>query len=569
MLRDMVKDRVRTALDALQASRPDMHPGPVDFEITRPKRPEHGDFSTNAAMVMAAQFRRRGEKIAPRGLAEALVAHLPADGLIARHEVAGPGFINLSIDPRWYRTQCAAIVAHPEAVGRLELGQGRHYQVEFVSANPTGPLHFGGARNAVLGDALARVFEAAGYRVQREFYVNDAGSQFHQFVESLWTACRQRQGLPAQFPEDGYSGAYIHDYAARLEERMGTEPAGLPREEAVGRIWDAARDIVLEDVRSELELIDIRFDRWFREQTLHAGGHVQAAIRHLTEAGAVYEKDGARWFAASRHGSDQDVVLVRSNGAPTYFAADVAYHRDKFVTRGFDRVVNVWSVDHQGHIPRMKALMRALDLDESRLYILLYDLVKLVRDGVEVSMSKRAGNFLTLREVVAEVGSDAVRFLLLTRSPESVLEFDLEKAIAQDQDNPVYFVQYSHARLCSIQARAAAAGIPPVEGRRLEEIMTALLEHPMELELMKTLLELEEEMRRAMARYSPHNLTYYAVRIASRINAFYRDCRVVDANRVELSQARLALCEAARIVLARVLFLLGVTAPVSMQPKGD
>ena len=566
MLRDIVRQKVQAALEAGNAAQDWNLADPIAFDVSQPKRPEHGDFSTNVALVLAAHLRSQERKCNPRAIATAIMQLIPQEGPVAACEVAGPGFINLHIDPAWYREQCARIVCRPETTGQLDLGQQRSFQVEFVSANPTGPLHFGGARNAVLGDALARVLEASGFEVQREFYVNDAGAQFDLFVASLWTSFHRLRGHPMPFPEGGYTGAYMQAYARILESRLDVDLAALSRAEALATIRPLALAIVLDDVRDEIALLDITFDEWFREQTLHDSGAVEAGIRHLSRLGYTYRRDGALWFAASRlEGNDQDVVLVRSSGEPTYFAADVAYHRNKLEVRKFAQVINVWSVDHQGHIPRMKALVAALGHDPDRLRIVVYDLVKLVRDGQEITMSKRAGQFLTLREVVAEVGKDAVRFMLLTRAPESLIEFDLAQVVAQNQDNPVYFVQYSHARLCSIRMRARDLGIPiPQEAAAIQSLMQAHLGHATELELMKTLLALDSEIETALHRCSPHNLTYYAIRIASSINAFYRDCRVADPERQQLSQARLLLCEAARIVLARVLDLIGVHAPETM-----
>lgn len=565
-LRALIRAEAQAAVTACVAAQQWPWDGRLAFDVMRPPRPEHGDFSTNAALVLASALRKQGVNMAPRRIAEALLAAWPTEGVVRDRTVAGPGFVNMTVNPDWYRSWCADVVAAPERAGRLARGQGQKVQVEFVSANPTGPLHFGGARNAVLGDALARVLEAAGYAVQREFYVNDAGTQFELFVASLWAAYRQRLGQPHEFPPEGYAGAYMHAYAAQVEAQFGDALARRPEAEALEALSETARAIVLGDLEAEIGLLSIRFDRWFRERALHADGRVREAIARLTAAGATYEKDRALWFTASRYpGADQDVVLVRSTGEPTYFAADVAYHCDKLETRGFDRVIDVWSVDHQGHIPRMKAMLHALGLDTDRLHIVLYDLVKLVQDGQEVPMSKRSGHFLTLREVVAEVGPDAVRFMLLTRAPESVIEFDLDQAKAQDPDNPVYFVQYSHARLCSIQARARQAGLEaPRAAEDAAAQMRAHLRHPAEWALMKELANLPEEIEAAVKRHSPHNLTYYAMRLASGVNAFYRDCRVLDPDNRPLTQARLALCAAARIVLARVLFLIGVQAPESM-----
>lgn len=562
----LVRHEVLSAVQACAAQRGWNVAADTDIEVGRPNRPDFGDFSTNAALTLAAQLRRQSVSVPPRTVAAQIVACWPAESVLTARDIAGPGFINLTVDPDWFRARTAQILIAPERVGTLAMGRGRSCQVEFVSANPTGPLHFGGARNAVLGDTVARILDAADYRVQREFYVNDAGSRFDVFVESLRAAYLQHHGYDATVPVDGYGGAYMRDYAKTLTDAVGNQWVDTPLPEALALLRPIALEIVLADVRDEVSRIGVYFDRWFREQTLHDAGEVQAGIDRLAEAGATYEKDGAVWFAASRYaGMDQDIVLVRSNGTPTYFAADVAYHRDKFEKRGLDRVIDVWSVDHQGHVPRMKAVMQALGLEPERLHIVLYDLVKLARQGVEVTMSKRSGQFLTLREVVAEVGADAVRFMLLTRAPESALEFDLEAVKAQNQDNPVYFVQYSHARLCSILKRAAEAGlVVPTGDADIEGLVRTQLQHAAEMDLMKTLLSFDEELELAVNRLSPHNLPYYAVRIASTVNAFYRDCRVLDAQNPERTRGRLLLCTASRIVLARVLRLLGVTAPEAM-----
>lgn len=563
-LRQEIQARVAAALAACNAEHEWNLPAELAFEVTRPRNPDHGDFSANVAMTAAAALRKSGVNLPPREVAAQIADRLPKDGAMAEVDVAGPGFLNLKVAPAWFWDRVADTVLHPSRTGRLDVGQGRRIQVEFVSANPTGPLHFGGARNAVLGDGLARVMEACGYSVQREFYVNDAGAQFDLFVQSLLAACVQLHGGRAEFPPDGYRGAYMHEYAAAACERLGTDWLA-DAEGAADALRGPALDIVLEDVRSEISLLGIEFDQWFSERGLHESGQVEAAIARLADQDAVYRAEGAVWFAASRYeGNDQDVVLVRSNGAPTYFAADAAYHWDKLRTRGFDRVLNVWSVDHQGHVPRMQALVEAMGLDRAKLKIVLYDLVKLVRDGNEVAMSKRSGSFLTLREVVAEVGADAVRFMLLTRAPESVVEFDLARAVEQNPENPVYFVQYSHARLCSILVRAQAEGLLLPDADDIHGHLRTHLGHPAELELARLLTELGDQLLAALERSSPHNLTYYAMRIASAVNGFYRDCRVLDRSRPGLSGARLCLCDAARIVLARILHLLGVHAPASM-----
>ncbi|MCC9076413.1 arginine--tRNA ligase [Litorilinea aerophila] len=567
MLRDQLKELIQQAIQAAQAdgSLPTFDLPPV--EVMRPKQPEHGDYSSNVALVAASAIRQAtGDKVNPRQIAQAIVEHLPSSEIIGEVSLAGPGFINIRLAEGWLQQQVATIVEAGDAYGNIQRGQGQRWQVEYVSANPTGPIHYGGARNAVLGDTLANVLEAAGYEVQREFYVNDAGTQFQLFAESLYARYAQLFGQDVPLPEGGYPGEYMIDYARKIQERVGDRLLHLDREQAIAEIKQLGRELIIEELKAELRRIGVEFDNWFSEQSLHDEGLVEEALRYLEEKGDLVRRDGAVWFRASRYANNQkDEVVIRSNGAPTYFASDIAYHYDKFLRRKFDRVVNVWAVDHQGHVPRMAAMMEAFGLDPNRLVILMYDLVKLVRDGQEVKLSKRAGNLLTINDVVDEVGADALRFNLLTRSPEATIEFDLDLAVAQSNENPVYYVQYSHARICSILARAQEEGFD-VSGPVTDEdrAVLSLLTHPSELALIRKLLELEEQIDLAVDKLSPHNLPYYAIDLARIFNAFYRDCKVVDPENPALSRARLLLSRATRIVLAKVLRLMGVRAPESM-----
>lgn len=568
MLRDIVQQLIADAVQAAQAdgSLPDLPELEVPM-VARPKQADHGDYSSNVALVAAAAVKKAtGAKANPRQIGQAVLDHLPASGLIAGAELAGPGFINLRLADGWLQQQIPAIIAAGERFGNIDRGQNARWQVEYVSANPTGPLHFGGARNAVLGDTVANVLEAAGYDVQREFYVNDGGNQFRLFAESLYVFYLRHFGQEADVPEGGYPGAYMADYAAQIVAEEGDRFLSMDRDAAVAEMVQSGRRIVLANLADQLAGIDVVFDNWFSEQSLYDEGLVEQSIAYLRERGDVDEHDGAVWFLASKYPKcEKDEVLVRSNGTPTYFAADIAYHYDKFIRRKFDRVVNVWAVDHQGHVPRMAAMMNAFGLDPERLVILMYDMVKLIRDGQEVKMSKRAGSFLTLEEVVEEVGADPVRFMLLTRSPESTVEFDLTLAVAQSNDNPVYYIQYSHARICSILEKAVNDGIPvPGADDVAAHELLALLVHPSELALIRKMLELEEQIDLAVDKLSPHNLTYYAMELASVFNGFYRDCKVVDADQPTLSQARLLLSQAARTALARVLTLMGMNTPESM-----
>ena len=566
MIRDSLRVLVHAALEAAQAdgSLPAFEVPSV--EIQRPKQADHGDYSTNVAMVAAAAARKIDPSRAnPRQIAQAIVDHLPPSTLLGATELAGPGFINLRLSDQWLQEQVVTTIEAGTSVGNIDRGHGQHWQVEYVSANPTGPVHYGGARNGVLGDALANVLEAAGYNVQREFYINDGGNQFNHFAATLYARYMQQLGHDEPLPEQGYPGEYMIDYAKRVITQVGDRLAALPKAEAIIELKTLGREIVLEDLHNETGSIGIEYDNWFSEQSLYDQGLVEQALDYLDQRGELVRRDGAIWFQASKYPkNEKDEVVVRSNGVPTYFASDIAYHYDKFIRRGYDRVVNVWGVDHQGHVPRMAAMMQAFGLDPSRLTILMHDLVKLIRDGQEVKISKRAGNLITIRDVVDEVGADAVRFNLLTRSPESTLEFDLDLAVAQSNENPVYYVQYSHARICSILARAEEEGFATTELPADAVATVALLTHPAELALIRKMLELEEQIELAVDKLSPHNLTYYAIELARTFNAFYRDCKVVDPEHPPLSQARLLLSRATRVVLAKVLALIGVRAPESM-----
>ncbi len=574
MVRDRLKEQIRSAVESAQRTGA-LPPFEIpQFDVLRPKQAEHGDYSSNVAMVAAAAARKAGgAQSNPRAIAQAIadqiaLASATSTGagstdapLIGSVEIAGPGFLNIRLADGWLQAQVPAIIAAGAAFGNSDRLAGQRWQVEFVSANPTGPIHYGGARNAVLGDALAGVLQAAGANVQREYYVNDGGSQFKWFLETLYARYMNLFGHPVAIPEQGYVGEYVIGYAQLVRDDVGDALVSMDRAAALVALRPLGRAIVLADLERELGRMGVHFDNWFSEQSLYDEGLVQQSLDYLDARGELERRDGAVWFKASAYpGCDKDEVVVRSTGSPTYLAGDIAYHYDKFVRRGFDKVVNVWAVDHQGHVARMAAVMRALGMDPDRLIILLYDLVKLVRDGQEVKLSKRKGNLVTISDVVDEVGSDAMHFNLLSRGPESVIEFDLDLAVAQNNDNPVFYVQYSHARICSIFEKAAAEGVA-VAGTPAD---TALLVHPSELALVRKILELEEQIDYAVDRLAPHNLTHFASELARTFNAFYRDCRVVDPDNVALSAARIELCRAAQTALVRVLTLLGISAPTTM-----
>ena len=575
MIRDQIGQIVINAVAAAQANDdfPSIELNPP--EIQRPNQPDHGDYSSNIALLAASAARKAtGQKSNPRALAQAIVEKIPSGELIGSVELAGPGFINFRLNESWLQQSVLSIIRQGPAFGAIDRGAGQRWQVEYVSANPTGPLHYGGGRNAVLGDALANVLEAAGFDIQREFYVNDSGTQFQLFIESLYVCyiqlCQEMDGLPERnlvVPEGGYQGAYLHDYAKLVREREGDGLAHLEPSDAKAALRDVGREIVLQDIGDELASMGVAYDRWFSEKSLYDEGLVDELLQRLSDKGEVVKRDGAFWFLASNYpGNEKDEVVVRSNGAPTYFASDIAYHYDKFVRRKFDRVINVWAVDHQGHIPRMGAVMRALELDPERLKILLYNLVKLIRDGQEVKMSKRSGDILTVGEVVEEVGPDAVRFMLLTTSPEKSIDFDMSLAVQRKNENRVYYVQYGHARICSLLRRAAQSGhVNPEEVPDDASEIVNLLNEPAELALIRRMLEMEEQIDLAVDRLSPHNLTYYAEDLTKTFSVFYENCQVLHSDvPQELARARLLLILAAQTALSRVLNLMGMSAPEEM-----
>ena len=560
MIRDQIRDAVEQALTAAQTSGQLPTVDLPVIEVLRPKQADHGDYSTNVAMITAAALRKAGHASNPRAIAQLIADHVPADGPIGRVEIAGPGFINIHLADAWLQQQVNDAVEAGARFGDIDLGKGAYWQVEHLSANPTGPVHYGGARNAVLGDTLANVLAAAGYRVQREFYVNDAGNQFNIFAATLYARYAQLFDRDEPIPADGYQGEYMIGYAQILAERYGDRFLAMAKADAIAQLKPLSEELVLEGLQHEVRKLGIEYDQWFREQSLYDRELVPEVLEMLRAQGDIGERDGAVWFLASRYPKiDKDEVVIRSNGAPTYFASDIAYHYDKFVVRGFDRVINIWGVDHQGHVPRMAAVMTALGLDPARLTIVLHGLVKLIRNGEEVKLSKRRGTIITIGEVVDEVGADAVRFNLLTRGPESTIEFDLDLAVQTSNENPVYFVQYSHARICSILTKAEAEGIITDAAPDVTR-----LTHPSELALIRKLLEMEEQIEMAVEKLSPHNLTHYAVDLAKSFNAFYRDCKVVDPTAITLSKARLHLCQATRIGLVKALTLMGISAPTSM-----
>ena len=526
---------------------------PAEIQLEVPKNPEHGDYATNLAMMLA-----RFEGQAPRRIAEILVAELLQSDQFASVDVAGPGFINFRLAGGCWAATLQRIYNEQESFGRSQVGDGIKVQVEFVSANPTGPLHIGHGRGAVVGDALAAILAAAGFDVQREYYINDAGNQVQTLGRSILLRLRELQGEQVDFPEDGYQAAYIVDLAKRLlpeQDRLGD----LSEEDAVNLCARFGVERVLEWIAADLEAFGISFDHWYSEQSLYDRNMVEQELARLADKGLTYQEDGALWLRTTDFGDDKNRVLIKSDGSYTYFASDVAYHLEKF-DRGFDRVIDVWGADHHGYIPRMKAMLKGFGMPAEALEVLLIQMVNLLRDGQPFVMGKRSGNFITLREVIDEVGRDACRFFFLMRRCDSQLDFDLELAKQSSSDNPVYYVQYAHARICSINRNAADLGIAQPT---LPQFDFNLLTLDEEIALIRQLSRFPETVEGAALHHEPHRVVFYLQDLAALLHSYYNRHRVL-VDDMPVTYARLYLVNAVRIVLANALSLLGVSAPEKM-----
>ena len=522
-------------------------------EVERPADAAHGDFATNLAMKLARPYRMAPLAIAGP-LAEELAqeaANDPGSTPIARAEVAPPGFINLRLSERALETTVAGIVAAPGTWGRVAPLGRRSVNVEFVSANPTGPLHIGNARGAFVGDLLCRVLEAGGQQVTREYYFNDSGGQIRNLGASV---AALRRGEPV--PEDGYKGDYVVDLVAALPDQIWAS-ASAPGADTDGIVGHWAAGRVREGIERSLADLGVRFDVWTSEARLHDEGWVDRAVQRLRDHGHVYEQDGAVWFRSTEYGDDKDRVIYRSNGEPTYFAADIGYVTEKF-SRGFDDLIYIWGADHHGTVARVRNAAEAMGYDRNAVRMLLYSWVRFVRDGQEVSMSKRAGEFITLDELLAEVGVDAARWFFASRGATSAIDFDIELAKKQSNENPVYYVQYAHARIASIMRKAAESGLTPAA-----DVEGALAGAP-EAALARAVVRFPEVVEDAVAAEETQGITAYATDLATTFHGFYRDARVVDPGDAPRSRSRLALAEATRVTLANALRLLGISAPESM-----
>ncbi len=550
MIQDRLQHLIATAILSAQAAGDLPLVEMPELVVEQAQRPEHGDFATPAALALAKPMRT-----SPREIAEHIVRHLPPDEMLASVEIAGPGYVNMRLSTAWLARQVDRVLEQGQRYANAEIGQGRRAQVEFVSANPTGPLTVGHGRNTILGATLASVLAAAGWQVTREYYYNDAGLQMKTLGESLKLRARQLLGEHVELAENHYQGEYLTDIASKIIAEYG--PSVVEREWAFFK--DQAQQAIFEQIYTTLERLGITFDVLTNEAGYYENGAIWRVLERLRVAGYAYDADGATWFRATAFGADKDRVLVRSTGEPTYRLPDIAYHADK-LDRGFDMVVTVLGVDHIAEVPDIANALRVLGYDAGRLRPLVYQFVTLLRHGEAVKMSTRKANYVTLDELIDEVGPDAVRFFMLMRAADTPIEFDLDLAKRRSDDNPVYYVQYAHARTTGILDRAA-----PEKGVVFNPTAdVTLLAHPSELALIKEILRLAEVVKNCATRLELHPLTFYARDLASAFSAFYRDCPVLGAPEESLVAARIKLVMAARIALARVLGLMGMAAPEQM-----
>ncbi len=551
MIKSVVEDAFRRLVN--EGKLPQSEPGKGHL-ISVPKQEEHGDYASNIALVMASAL-----NMPPRQVAEELKIALKQNPDFEKIEVAGPGFLNFFFSRSFWHRRLMEIKEKGASFGASDAGKGKKVLVEFVSANPTGPLHVGHGRGAAVGDSLCRILKAAGFQVESEYYINDVGNQMNTLGRSVYLRYLEILGKEIEFPDECYKGEYIKDIAKEIVQEYGGKFLNAELDECLNFFINRAVSRIFKGIKDDLDLFRVHFDNWFSERTLHESGFVEDTISMLKERGIIYEKDGALWFRTSEFGDEKDRVVKRSNGVLTYFAADIAYHRHK-IERGYDMLVDIWGADHHGYVPRIKAALEALGYDPERLNVLLVQLVNLLEGGKVKAMSTRAGEFVTLRQVLDDVGVDATRFIFLTRKCDSHLDFDLDVARKQSQENPVYYVQYAHARLCSVFATAAERGIKPVAPA---DIDISLLNDPEEIGLMKFLVRFPEVVAASATSLEPHRISYYLTELAGMLHKYYTKHRFIGDD-PELTQARLLLAKVTKTVLKNGLELLGVEAPEKM-----
>ena len=555
-MKDRLKQLIREA--AINAHKNGSLPSPdiPEVEIEAPKAASHGDFSTNIAMQMAS-----AQKMAPRKISEAILAALDdRDQILEKTDIAGPGFINFFVTPSSWHPYVKMVHDQGASYGASDIGQGKKVQVEFVSANPTGPLHVGHGRGAAVGDSVARILSFCGYAVQREYYVNDSGRQIRTLGISVFLRYAELLGMNIDFPEDCYQGNYIIDLAKEVKDQKGRDLLEEEEERAISFCADVSAKKITDSIKSDLDIFGVTFDRWFSEQSLFDDGLVDASLSELKKKGVIYNKDGADWFNTTKFGDEKDRVVVRENGLTTYFASDIAYHKDKF-DRGFQQVIDVWGADHHGYIPRIKACVEASGSNPDDFQVILVQFVNLLRGGEPVAMSTRSGEFVTLKDVLGEVGTDAARFIFLTRHYESPLDFDLELAKKKTNDNPVYYVQYVHARISSIIGKARDD--KGIEDVTWDKNAVSRLCEPEELKLIQEMIRYPEVVSVSANFLEPHRITFYLMNLASLFHSYYNKHRVLEDDR-ELTMGRLYLIMAVKRIIRNGLELLGVSAPEKM-----
>ncbi len=551
-LKSLINKAVTHAIEAGELPEADI----PDFIIETPANKANGDYSSNVAMAGARAFKK-----APRMIAESIVKHLNlTDTVFDKAEIAGPGFLNFFLSQKYYSEILKDVFDCGENYGKSDFGQGKKVLVEFVSANPTGPMHIGNARGGAIGDCLASVLDWAGYDVSREFYVNDAGNQIEKFATSLEVRYLQHFDSTVEMPEDAYQGADITAHAESFIEEFGDKYVECDSKTRRNALVDYALPKNVAGLEKDLGRYRITYDKWFRESTLHNDGSVDRVITAMKEKGVTYEQDGALWFKASEYGNDKDIVLVRANGLPTYIVPDIAYHYNKLVTRGYDKAIDVLGADHHGYVPRMKAALTALGLDADRLDAVIMQMVRLVREGETIKLSKRSGKAITLNTLIDEVPLDAARFFFNLREPNSHFDFDLELAAKESSENPVYYVQYAHARICSILKKAREQGVEIIAPT--DEELT-LLNSDEEKELIRHLSALTDEIVTAAELYNPAKITHYVIELATLFHKFYNAHRVMIDDE-SLMRARLYLCTAVKDTIKNILTMLKITTPEVM-----
>ncbi len=551
-LRTLINDAIAKAISDGELTEAEI----PAFIVERPANKANGDYSSNVAMAGAKAFKK-----APRMIAESIVNHLDlTDTVFDRAEIAGPGFLNFFLSQKYYSEILKDVFACGKDYGKSDFGQGKKVIVEFVSANPTGPMHIGNARGGAIGDCLASVLDWAGYDVSREFYVNDAGNQIEKFATSLEVRYLQHFDSTVEMPEDAYQGADITAHAENFIKEYGDKFVECDSKTRRNALVDYALPKNVEGLEKDLGRYRITYDKWFRESTLHNDGSVERVITAMKEKGVTYEQDGALWFKASEYGNDKDIVLVRANGLPTYIVPDIAYHYNKLVTRGYDKAIDVLGADHHGYVPRMKAALTALGLDADRLDAVIMQMVRLVREGETIKLSKRSGKAITLNTLIDEVPLDAARFFFNLREPNSHFDFDLELAAKESSENPVYYVQYAHARICSILKKAQEQG---VEIKTPSDDELALLNSDEEKELIRHLSALTDEIIAAAEFYNPAKITHYVIELATLFHKFYNAQRVMIDDE-GLMRARLYLCTAVKDTIKNILTMLKITTPEVM-----